>query len=553
MAENFSLRVTDYIEMQELKSFKSQINTNSDEFQQNYKEMKVLVEELEQRLEESLSQGPKRNIEKHLKAGQLLARERVELILDEDSPFLELMPLAGWGQENVSLGGSVVIGIGLVSGVECMVSASVPTIKGGAINEISVLKSLRAAQIAIENCLPCISLIQTAGADLTQQEKVFHRGGAIFRDLAKRSKELLPTISVVFGSSTAGGAYNPGMSDYVIMVKKKAKVFLGGPPLVKMAIGEEVDEESLGGAEMHCTISGVSDFLAQNEHDALLKARQIVANLNWKKRSLLPKDYFSKYIQEPIYAADELLGIVPANIRHPFDCREIIARIVDGSQFNEFKPLYGPTLVTGFAKIHGFNIGIIANNGVLFSECACKGTQFIELCNQQSTPIVFLHNITGFMVGKKYEEGGIIKHGSKFINAVSNSGVPHLSIVIGASYGAGNYGMCGRAYAPRFLFSWPNSRCSVMGPDQLTGVMEIVARQAALNSGQEIDEQELNSRKAMFHSMIEESSNVYFTTSRLIDDGIIDPRDTRNILAICLSIVYCAVVKGGNNCGVSRL
>jgi acetyl-CoA carboxylase carboxyltransferase component len=421
-------------------------------------------------------------------------------------------------------------------------------------NKISVLKSLRLSEIATENRLPAISFIQSAGADLTQQGKVFHRGGSAFRELAKRSKAGIPTISVVFGSSTAGGAYNPGMSDYVIMVKNQAKVFLGGPPLVKMATGEEVDDESLGGASMHSRISGVSDFMATDELEAIKKAREIIANLNWQKRTPFPPQHLASAIEEPFYSVGEILGIASSNVRVPFDSREVIARIVDGSRFSEFKPLFGPTIVTCFARVHGFPIGIIANNnGVIFSDSANKATQFIDLCNQRSLPILFLHNVTGFMVGKKYEEGGIIKHGSKFINAVSNSGVPHISVIMGASYGAGNYAMCGRAYKPRFLFSWPNSKCSVMGAEQLVGVLDIVMRQAAQNAGRAIDEEKVKSSQDMLRSVVEEESSAYYTSGRILDDGIIDPRDTRNAVGFALSIVYTNEVKGANHPGISRM
>jgi len=533
--------------------WKSRVDTQTPEYKRNREEMQALVDEMNKRLRLSLHQGEPKAVQQHLDSGQLLARERIELVLDQDSPFLELMPLAGLGQDGVQVGASIVGGIGLVCGVECMVTANVSTIKGGAMNEVSVIKSLRLGEIAYENRLPCINFVQSAGADLRQQDRVFHVGGASFRGLAKRAKAGLPTISVVCGSSTAGGAYSPGMSDYVIMVKNQAKVFLGGPPLVKMATGEDVDDESLGGADMHSRVSGVSDFLAINEHDGILKARQIVHNLNWQKKAALPKRHFSNLVEEPFYDPEEILGVASANIRIPFDAREVIARIVDGSYFTEFKPLYGPTLVTCFAKVFGIPVGILSNNGVLFSESACKGTQFIELCNQRDIPLLFFQNITGFMVGKKYEEGGMIKHGSKFINAISNSGVPHITIIMGASYGAGNYGMCGRAYKPRFLFAWPNSKCSVMGPEQLTGVMDIILREAARKASRTVDEQQAAMRKQMFRQVVEDQSSAYYTSSRIIDDGIIDPRDTRSVLGLCLSVVYSSEVKGDNTCGVSRL
>eukprot|EP01095_Lingulamoeba_sp_RSL-Kostka_P004047 TRINITY_DN15137_c0_g1_i1.p1 TRINITY_DN15137_c0_g1~~TRINITY_DN15137_c0_g1_i1.p1 ORF type:complete len:571 (+),score=221.77 TRINITY_DN15137_c0_g1_i1:140-1852(+) len=533
--------------------FETEINVNSEEFIENYTEMEGLIETLNENLEKSLYQGKDIHVKRHIERGRLLARDRVELLLDEDSPFLELCTLAGYEQENTAIGASMICGIGLVCGVECLIKANVNTIKGGSINEATGFKSGRSEQIAWENCLPTINLIQSAGADLRQQEKIFHKGGAGFRELARRSKRRLTTVAVVFGSSTAGGAYLPGMSDYVVMVKDQAKVFLAGPPLVKMATGEVVDDETLGGALMHSTISGVSDFLAYTEHDAIWKARNIIANLQWEKRSVLPKLSLSDHIEEPIYDIDEIIGIASANIKKPYDSREIIARIVDGSKFFEFKKNYGTSLVTCFAKIHGIEVGIISNNGVLFSESANKGTQFIHLCNQQNIPLLFLQNITGFMVGSEYEQGGIIKHGSHFINAVSNSTVPAITIVMGASYGAGNYGMCGRAYNPRFLFSWPQSKCSVMGPEQLSGVMDIVFRESAKRQGKKINEEAHQMRSNMLRQMVEKTSDVYFTSSRCIDDGIIDPRDTRNVVGLCLSVVYSAPVRGSNIVGVSRM
>jgi acyl-CoA carboxylase subunit beta len=486
--------------------------------------------------------------------GQLLARDRVELLLDEDSPFLELCALAGFEQEGMSDGGSTVAGIGLVCGVECVVSANVPTLKGGSVNEATLVKGARIAEIAWENRLPLVNLIQSAGADLSQQERVFHRGGGSFRNLAQRSKLGLTSVAVVFGSSTAGGAYTPGMSDYTVMVKEQAKVFLGGPPLVRMATGEEVDDETLGGAEMHSKVSGVSDYLAADEPGAIQKAREIVAHLGWRKSSALPTRHLcGSAIDEPAYPIDELLGIVPANVRKPFDAREVIARIVDGSRIAEFKPAYGANMVTAFAAVHGVPVGIVANNGVIFPAEANKATQFIALCNQKSTPLVFLHNVTGFMVGSKYERDGIIKAGARFINAVANSEVPAITVVMGASYGAGNYAMSGRAYKPRFLFSWPNSKCSVMGPEQLTGVLDIIMRAGAARRGIELDEDIAAQRKHMFREQVEHSSDVFYTSSRCIDDGVIDPRDTRHVLSFCLSIVFSGHVQGGNLYGVSRM
>lgn len=481
------------------------------------------------------------------------ARERIELLLDEDSPFLELCALAGYDQDDMTLGGSIVAGIGLVSGVLCIVSSNVPTMAGGAMNEAGVLKAGRIHQIAMQNRLPTITLTQSAGANLQQQFKVFHRGGAGFRNQALQSKAQIPSCCVVFGSSTAGGAYTPGMSDYVIMVKKKAAVYLGGPPLVQMATGEVTDSESLGGADMHSRVSGVSDQLANDEYDAIRKAREWMANLNWEQKGSLPLRHLKGEFEEPYYNPEELLGIVSANIRLPFDATEVIIRIVDGSRFTPFKPNYGGNLVCGWAFIQGIPVGILANNNVIFTQEANKATQFIQLCNIKNTPLIYLQNITGFMVGKQYEEEGIIKAGSRFINAVSNSTVPAITIMMGASYGAGNYAMCGRAYEPRFLFSWPNSKCSVMGPEQLTGVLDIVMRQGAARAGKKIDEEMASQRKALFQASVEAESDVYYTSSRILDDGIIDPRDTRTVIGFCLDAIYSNTVEGGNIYGVSRM
>ncbi|ORX46119.1 ClpP/crotonase [Hesseltinella vesiculosa] len=497
--------------------YPSAVVKTTPEYKKNVEEWQELLDQLKERLEESTNEGKAKNIALHKKRGQLSARERLDLLLDEDSPFLELAPLAGYGQDDMTLGGSVVCGIGLVCGVLCVVSAHVATMAGGAMNEISALKGGRIHQIAMANRLPTVTLVQSAGANLQQQFKVFHRGGAGFRNQALQSKAGIPSCCVVFGSSTAGGAYTPGMSDYVIMVKKQAQVFLGGPPLVQMATGEITDAESLGGADMHSRVSGVSDQLAVDEID------------------------------------DELLGIVSSNIRIPFDATEVIIRLVDGSRFSPFKPDYGANLVCGWAFIQGIPVGILANNNVIFTQEANKATQFIQLCNMKNTPLLYLQNITGFMVGKRYEEEGIIKAGSRFINAVSNSEVPAITIMIGSSYGAGNYAMCGRAYEPRFLFSWPNSRCSVMGAEQLTGVLDLVMRQGAARMGKKIDEEMADQRKAMFQMSVEMESDVYYTSSRLLDDAIISPLETREVIGFCLAAIYNNRVQGGNLYGVSRM
>ncbi len=492
--------------------------------------------------------GGEKYVKRHLQRGKLMARERIELLLDRDSPFLEIAPLAAWGTE-FGLGASVISGIGVVSGVECVIGATEPTIRGGTLNRYTQLKAARGMQICAQNRMPIINLTESGGADLPQQAQIFVPGGLAFRELTRRSAERIPTICLVFGSSTAGGAYVPGMSDYVVMVKGGAKVFLGGPPLVKMAIHEDSTDEELGGAEMHSRVSGVSDYLAVDERDAIRIGRQIVAQLNWRKLGWTKR----VAVEEPLYDPDEILGLTSFDVRQPFDVKEIIARIVDGSRFHEFKATYGTTLVTGYAHIHGFPVGILANNGVLFSESSQKGSQFIQLCNQTNTPIVFLQNITGFMVGRRYEEGGIIKDGAKLINAVSNSTVPHLTVMVGASYGAGNYGMAGRAYDPRFLFTWPNHRIAVMGPEQLAGVLSIVRRQAAERAGADFDEAADAELRRTVEEQITKESYAFFATGRLWDDGIIDPRDTRTVLGICLSAVHSGPIAGTSQWGVFRM
>ena len=489
-----------------------------------------------------------RTLARHRARGKLLPRERVDLLLDRASPFLELSTLAGWGTDD-PLGGGLVTGIGTVSGVECMIVANDPTVKGGSQGPTSVTKGLRAMDIARENRLPLVNLTESGGADLPKQADIFVPGGASFRNLTRLSAAGIPTITLVFGSSTAGGAYVPGMSDYVVMQREAAKVFLGGPPLVKMAIDEDADEETLGGAEMHARTSGLADYLAADEPDALRIGREIVAHLGWRKGG----DPASSPVRPPIYDPRELRGIASADVRVPFEAREVIARIVDGSEFEEFKPLYGTTLVTGWATLGGRPIGILANNGILFSEEANKGAQFIQLCNRSDTPILFAQNITGFMVGTKYEQGGIIKDGAKLINAVSNSTVPHLTLMMGASYGAGNYGMSGRAYDPRFVFTWPNHRIAVMGPKQLAGVLTIVARQKSEAAGQPFDEAAFAPMRDAFESMVEGQSTALFATGRLWDDGIIDPADTRTVLSLALSACYSAEVRGTDAFGVFRM
>ncbi len=530
-----------------MRPIKTTVNAQAAEYQSNYAAMQRAVARLSLELSRSTTGGGEKYVQRHLARGKLLPRERVEMLLDEGSYFLEIAPLAGINIENEFIGAGTVGGIGLVSGRECLIIANEATVKGGAVSEIGQLKNRRLSDIGTQNRLPSISLVESAGADLPVQAKIFVPGGRGFREITRRSKARIPSISVVFGNSTAGGAYLPGMSDFVVMVKNQAKVFLGGPPLVKMATGEIVDEESLGGAEMHSRISGLSDYLAEDELDGLRIARNIVSHL-----SAPPAKPARAGVEEPLYPADELMGIASADTRVPFEVREVIARIVDGSRFDEFKARYGTTLVTGFAYIHGFQVGILANNGVLMSESASKGAQFIHLCNQQNIPLLFLQNITGFMVGRSYEEQGIIRNGAKLINAVSNSTVPAITIMIGGSYGAGNYAMCGRAYDPRFLFTWPNHRIAVMGPQQLSGVMDIIKREAAAKQGQAVDEERLLMMKKALEDQIQQESDAYYATARLWDDGIIDPRDTRTVLAIALSAACNRPVEGTMEWGVFR-
>jgi len=531
-----------------MQALPTRVDTRSETFRTNREGFLEQITYLNEQLTLARAGGGEKYVERHKQRGKLMARERIELLLDRDSPFLEIAPLCAWGTE-FGLGGSVVCGIGVVSGVECVITANDPTVKGGAINPYGGSKIARAMEICAQNRMPIINLTESGGADLPHQSEIFVPGGRMFRELTRRSAERIPTICLVFGSSTAGGAYVPGMSDYVVMVKERARVFLGGPPLVKMAIHEDSTDEELGGAEMHSRVSGVSDYLATDERDAIRIGREIVAQLNWRKLGESKR----VPVEEPIYDPEEILGIASIDVRQPFEVKEIIARIVDGSRFHEFKPSYGTTLVTGYAHIHGYPVGILANNGILFSESSEKGAQFIQLCNQTSTPILFLQNITGFMVGRRYEEGGIIKDGAKLINTVSNSTVPHLTVMIGASYGAGNYGMSGRAYDPRLIFSWPNHRIAVMGGEQLAGVLSIVRRTAAERAGQPFDEEADAKIKQAIEDQIDRESYAYFATARVWDDGIIDPRDTRSVLGISLSAVHSNVIEGTTRWGVFRM
>ncbi|MFF0815770.1 acyl-CoA carboxylase subunit beta [Rhodococcus sp. NPDC003318] len=527
----------------------STLDTAGEGFVAAAESMQTKLAEIQAEWDRALAGGGEKAVARHRGRGKLLARERIELLVDEDSPFLELCTLAAWGSE-FPVGANVVTGIGVVEGVECMIVANDPTSRGGASNPWTIKKSFRINEIVEQNRLPLISLVESGGADLPTQKEVFIPGGRMFRDLTRASAAGIPTVALVFGNSTAGGAYIPGMSDHVVMIKERSKVFLGGPPLVKMATGEESDDESLGGAEVHARTSGLADYYAQDEYDAIRIGRNIVKRLNWRKQGPAPR----ADVTEPLFDAEDLLGIVPTDLKVPFDPREVIARIVDGSDFDEFKPLYGSSLVTGWAELHGYPVGILANaRGVLFSEEAQKAAQFIQLANRADTPLIFLHNTTGYMVGKEYEQGGIIKHGALMINAVSNSTVPHISILMGASYGAGHYGMCGRAYDPRFLFAWPSAKSAVMGPAQLAGVISIVARASAAAKGAPFDEEADRGMRAMVEAQIEAESLPMFLSGRVYDDGIIDPRDTRTVLGLCLSAIATAPIEGTENFGVFRM
>jgi acetyl-CoA carboxylase carboxyltransferase component len=532
-----------------MQVLRSRVDRRSEEFASNYRASVDRLDEFEALQAEARLGGGQKYIDRHRARGKMLVRERIELLLDRDSHFLEFSTLAAWGTDK-NLGANAVTGLGVISGVECIISANDPTSQAGSSNRYSLAKTLRAQDISRENRLPLINLVESGGADLPDQAEVFITGGKWFRNLTQLSRLGIPTVALVFGSSTAGGAYVPAMCDYSVMVKERAKVFLGGPPLVKMATGEETTDEELGGAEMHSRTSGLSDYFAQDELDAIRIGRDIVAHLNWRKHGYGP----TRSPDPPVHDPDEILGIIPADLRTPFDPREILARTLDGSRFEEYKATYGTSLVTGWGSIHGFVVGVLANaQGVLFSEEAHKATEFIQLCNRYDTPLLFIHNTTGYMVGKAYEQRGIIKDGAKMINAVANSTVPHFSLMAGVSYGAGNYGMSGRSYNPRFVFGWPNHKVAVMGPKQLAGVMSIIARQAAVDQGRPFDEDADQQRRALIEAQIGHEEQAFFSTARIRDDGLIDPRQTRDVLGIALSASHSAAVQGSSEFGVFRM
>jgi acetyl-CoA carboxylase carboxyltransferase component len=539
----------------------SSLDVKSEAFQRNRKDMLDMLETLNALQREAAEGGGAEAIARLHARGKMPIRERIAWALDPDTPFLEISPIAAW-RSPFAVGSGFVVGIGVISGVECVILGHDPSVRAGAFNQFNSKKLMRGLEIARLNRMPYVQFVESAGADLRGQggdedpEAAIQRegghfaeSGRLFYEITELSKMRIPTISVVFGASTAGGAYQPGMSDYNIFIRKQSKVFLGGPPLVKMATGEDADEESLGGADMHCTVSGLGDYLAEDEMDGIRMCREVMAHLNWRKNGPGPTLSADPPVQDP----EDLLGIVSKDLKTPFDMREVIGRIVDGSRFEEFKPLYGPTLVCGWASIHGFPIGILGNNGALFSESSEKAAQFIQLCNQIDVPLLFLHNITGYIVGTDFEQRGITKNGSKMINAVTNSTVPHITIIVGASYGAGNYGMSGRAFGTRFVFIWPTAKIAVMGPKQMAGVMTIVQRAAAERRGLEFDEAADAKRAEIAEYWAEERSKGLFATSRVSDDGMIDPRDTRDVIGIALSACHNAAVRGTKEFGTWRM
>ena len=544
-----------------MPALESNLDVSSEAFEKNRADMQDLLETMNGLLAEAAEGGGPEATARLRSRNKIPIRERIAHVLDRDSPFLEISPLAAW-RSPFAVGSGFVVGIGVIKDVECVILGHDPSVRAGAFNQFNSKKLMRGLQISRENRLPYIQFVESAGADLRGQgsdedpEEAIQReighfaeSGRLFYEITELSKIGIPTVSLVFGASTAGGAYQPGMSDYNILIKNQSRVFLGGPPLVKMATGEDADPESLGGADMHTTISGLGDYLAQDEMDGIRMCREVVSHLNWRKRGPEPAQ---KYL-EPMHDPEELLGIVSKDLRSPFDMREVIARIVDGSEFEDFKPLYGPTLVCGWATIHGYPVGILGNNGALFSESSEKAAQFIQLCNQIDVPLLFLHNITGYLVGTDFEQGGITKNGSKMINAVSNSTVPHVTVIIGASYGAGNFGMSGRAFGTRFNFIWPTAKIAVMGPKQMAGVMTIVGKAAAERRGKKFDEEADAKRAAVAEHWAEERSKGLFATSRVSDDGMIDPRDTRTIVAIALSACHSNEGKGTKEFGTWRM
>ena len=544
------------------QTIQSNVNINSEEYQKNKKDMLEKLSEIEDLLDFAELGGGMHHHERLASRGKMSIRSRIANFIDPDSPFLEISSLAAFGSA-YPVGGGAVAGIGIVAGTECVIYGNDPTVLAGAMHTYSAKKWTRAMEISRVNKIPYIQFVESSGGDLrmgggkgegSKRGSIlgaghFAESGRTFYDVTELSKLRIPTISIVFGSSTAGGAYQPGMSDYNIFIKKQSKVFLGGPPLVKMATGEESDDETLGGGQMHAEVSGLADYLAEDEMDALRIGREVVSHLNWRKEGKKPK----LAPDSPILDSEDLLGLVDSDLKKPFDVREVIGRIADGSRFEEFKPLFGPTIICGFASIHGYTVGIIGNNGPIFPDTASKGAHFVQLCNQIDIPIIFLQNITGFVVGKDYERDGQIKKGAQFLNSVSNSTVPHLTIILGASYGAGTYAMSGRAFDNAFTFLWPTAKIAVMGPKQIAGVMSIVRRARAARKGEKFDEKEDAAMVAFAEKWQEEGSLALRATGAISDDGIIDPRDTRTVLGICLSLVNGRNIEGASGYGVYRL
>ena len=542
----------------------SRLDVRSETYKKNREHMLDKLAFLEELYAKAAEGGGKERVERLASRGKIAIRERISWALDQDSPFLEISPLAAWRSPYV-IGSGFVAGIGVIEDVECVVLGHDPSVRAGAFNAFNSKKLMRGLEIARENRLPYVQFVESAGADLgtgdgarsrdanadplLRETGHFAESGRLFYEISELSKLRIPTVSIAFGASTAGGAYQPGMSDYNIFVKKQAMVALGSPPLVKMATGEDAHPENLGGAAMHTAVSGLGDYLAEDEMDGIRICREIVRHLNWQKHGPGP----SMSSDRPIYDPDELLGIVGEDLSVPFDMREVIARIVDGSRFEEFKPRYGPTLVTGWASIHGYPIGILGNNGPLMSESSEKAAQFIQLCNQVDVSLLFLHNITGYVVGAEFEQSGITKNGSKMINAVTNSTVPHFSVIVGASYGAGNYGMSGRAYGTRFTYTWPTAKIAVMGPKQQAGVMSIVRRNATERAGKKFDEDSNRKRVESAEHWLEERSKGLFASSRVTDDAMLDPRDTREALGFSISVSHNKAVKGTKEFGTWRM
>ncbi len=535
-----------------MNRFKSKISTKSPDFQENKEYSKKIVAELKENLKKVKLGGHEKARQKHLDRGKILVRDRIKKLCDPNTPFLETSTFAAWDMyDNMAPSAGMVTGIGVIKGRECMIVANDATVKGGTYFPMTIKKHVRAQEIAMNNRLPCVYLVDSGGIFLPYQSETFpdrDHFGKIFYNQARMSAENIPQIACVMGSCTAGGAYVPAMSDETIMVKNQATIFIGGPPLVKAATGEVVTDEELGGADTHCKISGVSDHYAHNDEHALDICRNIVENFGRKNKF----DIGREASEDPYYDPEELYGIIPKNIRTPFNIKEIIARVVDGSRFQEFKEFYGTTLVTGFARIMGYPVGILANNGVLFSESSKKGAHFIELCTERKIPLIFLQNITGFIVGKKYEHGAIASDGAKLVHAVANADVPKFTMIVGGSYGAGNYAMCGRGYDPRMLWMWPHGRISVMGGEQAADVLATVKIKQLEKSGKSLTEDEINAIREPIIQKYEDQASPYYSSARLWDDGIVDPLDTRNVLALGISMALNREIPDQKN-GVFRM